>query len=159
MITRRAFVASSVATAAAAGLVAPPALAADPIDRLLALGVDRDGHPHVDRVAFVGLDGVPVPSNHVAALPITADEARALAEAFRRRDHARFHHPGLRVAGRRFVFLREENGGSLILAGRDGYGLCVEETSAGLVLVQSAPGMDQGSANVALWKFVRGPVA
>ena len=42
------------------------------------------------------------------------------------------------------MFLREDNGGSLVLARHGGYGLCVEETATGLVLVQSAPGMDQG---------------
>ena len=160
MITRRRFVASSVAAAAAAGLAAPPALAAtDPIDRLIALSVDPSGHPHIDRVAFVGLDGTSIASSHVAALPITADEARVLAEAFALRDHRRFHQAGVHVAGRHFVFLREQNDGSLLLARRDGYGLCVEETPTGLVLVQSAPGMNQGSANVALWKFTHAALA
>ena len=154
MITRRGFVASSFAAAAVASLPAHAA-GSHPIDRLIASSVDAHGHAHVDRVAFVGLDGTPIPTDHVAALPISAEEGLGLADAVRLREHRRLHRSGVRVAGRRFVFLREDNGGSLVLARHGGYGLCVEETATGLVLVQSAPGMDQGRANVALWRFTR----
>lgn len=160
MITRRGFVTASVAAAAVAGLPLDPAHArsTDPIDQLIALSVDAKGHPHIYAVAFLGLDGEPLPSGHVASLPIAPDEGRALAEAFRLRDHRRYHQAGPRVGGRGYVFLLEYEDGAVIWARRDGAGLCIRKTSAGIVVVQSAPGMDQGSANVALWKFTKAPL-
>lgn len=156
MITRRTLVATALAAVA---VPRAEARSTDPIDRLVALSVDKDGYPHVYAVAFVGLDGVVKPSDHVAALAIAPDEAATLAEAFRRRDHARFHANGVRVAGRRYVFLGEDDDGAVIRARRDGYGLCVQETPGGLVIAQSAPGMHQSLANVALWRFTRPTVA
>jgi len=153
MISRRVFLATATAAAAVLALPAHASQGSDPIDRLIALSTDARGLAHIDAVAFVGPDGEPVASDHIAALPITRDEARALHDAFRRRDHQRFRVRGPRVAGRKFVFLSESEG--LLLATGGGYGLCVQDTPAGLVIVRSAPGMIQGCANVALWKYTR----
>jgi hypothetical protein len=156
MLNRRELLA---AAAAATTLPSLPAAAApeDPIERLIALSRDASGAPHVYAAALLDTDGVPAPSHHPAALPITEAEGRALADALRAKDAARFHQHGPMVAGRKYFFLKDDEDGRLMWFRRDGYGLCVEQHDGGVVIAQSAPGMAHGNANLALLRFLRAP--
>lgn len=154
MITRRTLVTATLAAAAVAPTLAEAA-STHPIDRLIALSRDKDGEAHVHAVAFVGLDGNVAPCDHLAALAITAEEARALADAFRDRDHARFHLRGPTVAGRRYVFVAEDEDGRRIRARRAGHTLIVQATDRGIVVAQAIPGMQLNLANLAVWRFTQ----
>ena len=173
-VTRRAFLGGAIALGAT-GLVAgrrgaaphrPPAgRAAQPpvqtpparpeedprVEAVIALSRDQDGVAHVERVAFVGPDGAAT-----GTLSLSPTEAKALLLTLVLGDFTDFQRRGLRIGGRKFVFIRDDAEGTVIHAIRPGEFLTLRAAPNLVVIATSGAGMVHNRAVEAVYQFLHG---
>lgn len=160
MATRRDFLAGSLAMGTLGSVSLPAEARANtatrPLDALITLSRGTDGTPHIDLLRAIGRDGsVLGDANGPTALPISDSEAVVIADAFATRDHSPFHQAGVHVGGKKYFFIRDDDDGDVMLARRDGEGLCFQAFGDQILIVHSPLGATQGMANAALLKFMQ----
>ena len=79
------------------------------IDNLIEQSKDKSGQAHVDKVCIIGLDGGGswTSDKHPRALKLMSNEAKTIAECFKKKDFTSFIVSGVHVEGEYYIFLRE----------------------------------------------------
>jgi hypothetical protein len=89
------------------------------------------------------------------SLAISPQEQADLFRAFDARDFAALRERGLRVGGRKFVFVREAEAGTAFHAVRSGELVVVRASGKELIVATSRSGMAQGRAVEAVYQYAQ----
>lgn len=119
-------------TAIVAPVCAAPADAR--LEALIDLSRDDRGVAHIDRAAFIDADG-----HGSGNLRLSADEVQRLRQQMDAAALADFVRDGVRIDGRRFVFVRSDQGGALIQAVRRGEFVTICAAGGHLIVASSRP--------------------
>jgi hypothetical protein len=119
------------------------------VAEVIELSRGRKGGFHVDRVAFV------TPEASSGTLPISADEAADLRDVIASRDFTPFQQRGFRIDGKKFVYIREMEDGTVVHAVRRGEFVTVRVTPEHMVIATSVDGMAHPRAVEAVYQYAR----
>ena len=119
------------------------------IDNLLAQTKDASGSCHADKACIIGLDGggAWTSAGHGSALVLQGQEGPNIAKCFKSKDFTAFMAGGIRVAGEKYQFLREEDK-KIVFAKKKGIGAITLQASKTAIVIAHCPeGGQQGNTN------------
>lgn len=119
------------------------------IDNLVAQTKDASGTAHADKACIIGLDGgAPwTTAGHASALVLQGTEGTTIAGAFKSKDFTIFMSSGIRCAGQKYQFLREEEG-KVVLGKAKGFGaITLQASKTAIVIGHTVEGCQQGNTN------------
>ena len=119
------------------------------VEALLALSRDATGCAHIERAAFLTTRGI------AGTLRMSPCEVSDLRHVLALRDYTPLRARGLHVEGRKFVFIRESEGGRVFHAVRPAEFLTVRAADEHAVIALSREGMLHNRAIEAVYQYVR----
>ena len=121
------------------------------IDNLIEQSKDQSGLAHVEKACIIGLDGGAkwTSNQHPCGLKLTPNEAKTIAECFKKKDFTSFMVGGVHVEQDYYIFLREIDS-KAVYAKRQFSGVTLQASKTAIVVARTAEGMQQGNANKAV---------
>jgi len=122
------------------------------IDNLIEQSKDKSGQAHVDKVCIIGLDGGGswTSDKHPRALKLFSNEAKTIAECFKKKDFTSFIVSGVHVEGEYYIFLREIDSKAVYAKRGLSSGVTLQASKSAVVVAHTGEGMQQGNANKAV---------
>jgi len=121
------------------------------IDNLVSHSKDSSGTEHIDKACIIGLDNGAAWTSaaHAKSLNLSADEARTIADAFKRKDFSSFTTSGIYCESKKYQFLRELDKAVFAKAKGSG-GLTLQSSKSAVVIAHTVEGGQHGCTNKAV---------
>ena len=124
------------------------------IDNLIEQSKDESGQAHIEKACIILLDGGEkyTSDQHPCALKLNPNEAKTIAECFKKKDFTSFMVCGVHVEEENYIFLREIDS-KAVYAKRVSSGVTIQASKTAIVVARTGEGMQQGNANKAVGKI------